>query len=257
VSDEGPWRWCLRMEYDGTSFVGWQRQPDQRSVQGVVEEAVVHLFGHPAVVTACGRTDAGVHALSQIVAFTTSTRRSATEVCHGLNAALPDDVAVVTAEPVPLNFEARHWVSYKEYRYLLLNRLGRSPLLDGRSWHVRRDLDLDAMRAASEHLVGKHDFSAFQASGCQATHPVRTIESIRIERAGELVTISVVGHGFLRHMVRIIVGSLVDIGLGRQSSTWMLDVLNGRDRTKAGRTAPAKGLVLASVELGTGPYPRR
>jgi tRNA pseudouridine38-40 synthase len=221
-----------------------------------MEQAVAHLFGHHALVTASGRTDAGVHALCQVVAFTTTKHRSPSEVCLGLNAALPDDVAVTHAELAPLEFEPRHWVSHKEYRYCFLNRLTRSPLFDDRSWQVRRPLDLAAMTEAAQHLIGTHDFSSFQAAGCQAAHPVRTIEGIRVEREGEFVFLTVSGHGFLRHMVRIIAGSLVDVGLSRQPPEWMHQVLLARDRTLAGRTAPAKGLTLTRVDMGTAPHPR-
>lgn len=244
------------MEYDGAAFVGWQRQPERRSVQTVLEAAVAHLFGRPSVVTACGRTDAGVHALCQVVAFTTTKYRSPSEVCQGLNAALPDDVAVTQAELAPMEFEPRHWVSRKEYRYTIVNRLSRSPLLDDRTWHMRKWLDIAAMQTAAIHLIGKHDFSSFRASGCQAAHPVRKIEDIRVEPSGELIHITVSGHGFLRHMVRIIVGSLVDVGLGRKPPEWLGDVLTAKDRTLAGRTAPAKGLTLVRVDIGTAPYPR-
>jgi tRNA pseudouridine38-40 synthase len=250
VSGEGPWRWRLRVEYDGTNFVGWQRQPDQRSVQAVLETAVVGLFGHEAIVVACGRTDAGVHALAQVVAFTATRHRQPTEVRDGLNAYLPDDVAVVEALIAPLDFEPRHWVSFKEYRYLFLNRPSRSPLFERTTWHVKRPLDVELMERASACLIGQHDFSSFRAAGCQASHPMRNIESIRIVRRGDLVEFAIVGHGFLRHMIRIMAGTLVDVGLGRKPPEWVSEVLESRDRTKAGRTAPAKGLCLAVVEMG-------
>jgi tRNA pseudouridine38-40 synthase len=241
------------LEYHGRGFVGWQMQPGQRSIQGVVQDAVASLVGHRAQVAASGRTDAGVHAHAQVASFETTAERSVRSVRDGLTSLLPDDVSCVSAEVVPLAFDARRWVRRKTYRYTWLDRRSRSPFSADRAWHVRSRLDEVAMRAAIQCLQGRHDFSSFRAVGCAARHPVRVIEAVDVRRLGDFVELEVVGNGFLRHMIRIVAGTLFDIGRARQPVAWMSDVLAAADRKAAGGTAPACGLALVSVEYEDGP----
>jgi tRNA pseudouridine38-40 synthase len=214
---------------------------------------VASLVGHPAHVSGSGRTDAGVHAHGQVASFETTARRSERSIRDGLNAKLPSDVSCVSADQVPLDFDARRWVRRKTYRYTWMDRPSRSPLNGDRVWHVRTPMRVEAMHEAAQYLAGKHDFSSFRAVGCSAQHPVRWIERISVERRGQFVELSVVGNGFLRHMVRIIAGSLNEVGRGRQEASWLHEVLEARDRASAAMTAPAHGLALVSVEYGDGP----
>lgn len=240
-------RWRIDLEYDGGGFVGWQLQPSGRSVQGVVEEALERLLGHPARLRAAGRTDAGVHAEQQVAVFDAAVRRDERAILGGLNGFLPEDVAVVAACVVPDDFDPRRAPHTKRYRYRWLDRPARSPLRRGRAWHHRHRLDDEAMDRAARQLEGQHDFSAFRAVGCSAAHPVRSVEGCRVERHGDEVHLVADGTGFLRHMIRIVAGSLTEVGLGRRPPEWLADVLEGRDRERAGRTAPAHGLTLERI----------
>jgi tRNA pseudouridine38-40 synthase len=248
-----PLRWRLTLEYDGTAFVGWGIQPNGRSVQEVVERAAERLVGHPVRALVSGRTDAGVHALGQVATFDTTTPRSAESIRDGLNAYLPADVACVAADRVALDFDARRSARLKHYRYTWLDRPSRAPLSRHRVWHVRTRLDAERMHEAVQHLAGTHDYSAFRATGCNAPSPVRTLESWRVARDGDLVALDARGRGFLRHMIRIVAGSLNDVGRGHREPGWIGDVLEGRDRTRAGRTAPPRGLTLVSVTYAEPP----
>lgn len=247
-------RWKLVLEYDGRDFAGWQHQRGQRTVQETLETAIAALVGHPAHVTVAGRTDAGVHAEAQVCSFLTTTVREERAVREGLNYHLPRDVAIVKAELVDDRFDARHWSWGKHYRYSYLTRTSRSPLREARSWHVR-DLDAARMADGARHLVGRHDFSSFRSAGCAATHPVRTIEAIEVGVEGDLIVMDVRGQGFLRHMVRIIAGTLADVGRGRRPPAQIAEVLAARDRLAAGKTAPPQGLTLVEVRYGDGPPP--
>lgn len=242
-----PTRWRIDLEYDGAGFVGWQLQPAGRSVQGVVEEALERLLGHPARVRAAGRTDTGVHAEQQVAVFDAEVERTERAVLGGLNGLLPEDVACVAAARVPGDFEPRHAPHTKRYRYRWLDRPARSPLRRGRAWHHRQPLDHEAMDRAARLLEGRHDFSAFRAVGCSAAHAVRTVELCRVERSGDEVHLVAEGTGFLRHMIRIVAGSLTEVGLGRRPPAWLAEVRDSRDRERAGRTAPAHGLTLERI----------
>lgn len=242
----------LDLEYDGTAFAGWQAQPGARSVQGVLEAALSSFLGEPVRVASSGRTDAGVHAWGQVAAFTTAVERSDKAVRDGLNALLPDDVAVRHAERAPDDFDPRRWTRTKRYRYVWLDRPTRSPLRRTRAWHVRDPLDVDAMHAAAQALVGRHDFTSFRASGCNARHPVRHLDALAVRRADDEVWLEVDGNGFLRHMIRIVAGTLADVGRGRRAATDVAAILGARDRARAGKTAPAHGLYLVSVTYGDG-----
>src|SRR5690349_18264389 len=241
----------LVLEYDGTEFVGWQVQLGGRSVQGVVEGALAELLGEPVRVAAAGRTDSGVHALGQVVAFTAPRALPMKAYALGLNGHLPPDVAVVSAEEVPEGFDPRRWSLGKRYRYLISNRRGRSPMLRRTHWEVFAALDVEAMREGARALVGRHDFSAFRAADCEAPHAVREVRAVEISgEAGGVLQVEVEGTAFLKHMVRNIAGTLVEVAKGKQPAEWVAEVLASRDRTRAGPTAPAHGLCLVEVRMG-------
>lgn len=253
---EGPTRrWRLVLEYDGAGFAGWQLQPDAPTVQGAVEAALEGLLGHPARLYAAGRTDTGVHAAMQVAVFDSAARRDARAIRDGLNARLPASVACVAADEVAPDFDPRRHPHRKTYRYTWLCRASRSPLRAGRAWHVRQGLAVPPMAAAVGAVVGTHDFSSFRASGCTADHPVRTVREATVRAVGDEVWLEIHGTGFLRHMVRILAGSLHEIGRGRRPPEWLGEVLRARDRTRAGQTAPAEGLLLERIEYLDGPAP--
>ena len=240
-------RIALVVEYDGRAFCGWERQPHCASVQATIEGALSKVADAPLRVVCAGRTDAGVHALGQVVHFDSGVRRTLDAWRRGANANLGGDVAVVGAREAPDDFHARFSARWRHYRYLLLNRPDRPAVLGGRVAHERRPLDLSRLRAGAGLLVGAHDFSAYRASACQAKSPVRTVYALHVERRGARVWFDVVADGFLHHMVRNIVGVLLPIGAGEAEPGWAREVLEGRDRTAGGVTASAAGLYLVGV----------
>jgi tRNA pseudouridine38-40 synthase len=249
-------RFKLTLEYDGTGYVGWQVQPNGPSIQGTLAGALEALLGERVAVEAAGRTDSGVHALGQVACFSTARELPLKAYWMGLNAHLPPDIAVVAAEEVPLAFDPRRWSRGKRYRYRVSNRRSRSPLRRHTHWELFMPLDVEAMRAGAQHLLGRHDFSAFRAADCEAAHAVREVRALDVEgRAGDEVTFTVNGTAFLKHMVRNLVGTLVEVGRGKRPPAWVGEVLAGRDRTRAGITAPAHGLALLEVFYGEGPHP--
>jgi tRNA pseudouridine38-40 synthase len=245
----------LTLEYDGTDFVGWQRQLNGRSVQTVVEAALAELLGGWVTTTAAGRTDSGVHALGQVVAFDAPRSLPAQAYLRGLTGLLPPDVAVVAAAEAPEGFDPRRWATGKRYRYSLTRRPGRSPLLRRTHWELFGPLDVRAMREGARALVGAHDFSSFRAADCEAPHARRTLRTLQLTELEEALQIEMEGTAFLKHMVRNIVGSLVEVGRGKHPPAWIAEVLAARDRTLAGPTAPAHGLTLVEVSYGDGPRP--
>ncbi|HTS79693.1 MAG TPA: tRNA pseudouridine(38-40) synthase TruA [Myxococcaceae bacterium] len=245
----------LTLEYDGTEFVGWQRQPNGRSVQEVLETALAELLGSKLTTAAAGRTDAGVHALGQVVAFDAPRVLPAKAYVRGLSDLLPVDLAVVAADEVPADFDPRRWATGKRYRYLISRRPSRAPLLRRTHWEVFPPLEVEAMQLAARALVGTHDFSSFRAADCEAPHPRRTLRELELLPVGDILRIEVEGTAFLKHMVRNVVGSLVEVGRGRRAPEWVAEVLAAKDRTLAGPTAPAHGLTLVEVTYGTGPRP--
>jgi tRNA pseudouridine38-40 synthase len=245
----------LTLQYDGTDFVGWQRQPNGRSVQEVLEKALAEFLGTTVTAVAAGRTDAGVHALGQVVAFDAPRALPSKAYVRGLSGHLPGDVAVMAADEVPPDFDPRRWATGKRYRYLISRRPGRAPLLRRTHWEVFSALDVEAMQSASTALLGTHDFTSFRAADCEAPHPRRTLRELDVQTVGEILRIEVEGTAFLKHMVRNVVGSLVEVGRGRRVPAWIAEVLEAKDRTRAGPTAPAHGLTLVEVTYGTGPRP--
>lgn len=238
---------CLTIEYDGTLYSGWQRQPNGLAVQQIVEEALCQLLQKNVELRSSGRTDAGVHARGMAAAFLTDASLPMKAFVDGTNRFLPPDVAIQDAREVPVGFRPIGDALAKHYRYTILTAAVRSPLRRLYSWHIREPLDLNAMRAASACLVGRHDFGAFRASNCAAKTTVRRVDSVEIIREGDTILIDVIGGGFLKNMVRVITGTLVDIGRGRFEPEHITRLLQSGDRKKAGVTAPACGLCLINV----------
>jgi tRNA pseudouridine38-40 synthase len=240
-------RYKLIVEYDGTDYNGWQIQPQGRTIQGVLEEAAVQLFGAPVRMAAAGRTDAGVHAAGQVVAFSAENARPVDTVLRALNALTPFDISIRSAEVVGDDFDPRRNARSRVYRYRIWNARWRSPFWRRYAWHVARPLDLRAMAAAARLLLGEHDFSSFRAADCDAAHPVRRVLHSDIEVVEQQVIYAVEANAFLRSMVRNIVGTLVEVGMGERDLDDLAQLLAARDRTRAGDTAPACGLCLVQV----------
>lgn len=236
----------LIVEYDGTDFHGWQRQLDRRTVQATLEDALARLLGRPTRAAAAGRTDAGVHAAGQVVCFHSERVFPFATLRRALNALTPDDLAVRAADAVPDDFDVRHAARSRRYVYRLWNRREPSPFWRRYAWHVRWTLEPEAMRRAAAQVIGEHDFSSFRAAGCDAAHPVRRVARSELTRRGDLLVYEIEATAFLRHMVRNIVGTLVEIGSGRRSED-VAALLAARDRTQAAATAPAHGLCLAEI----------
>jgi tRNA pseudouridine38-40 synthase len=247
VREDAPLRYAARVEYDGTDYAGFQVQPGARTVQGELEAALMRISGGCRVrVDAAGRTDAGVHAHGQVIAFTDPLGRPARELARALNALLPADVALREMRPVPTGFHPRYAARYREYRYTVWNG-PRSPLHERNALGLRDPLDTAAMERAGSVLVGRHDFSAFGAAHLQ---PIRTVHSVRVRREGSLVTIDVAADAFLRQMVRRIVAALIEVGQGRTTEEAVAEALESGRPAFNGATAPAKGLCLRRVVLG-------
>jgi len=237
----------LTLEYDGTAYVGWQRQLNGLSVQEVVERALAGLLGTAVSTEAAGRTDAGVHALGQVVAFDAPRSLPLTAYLRGLSALLPGDISVVGAAEVAEDFDPRRDSLGKRYRYLISNRPVRSPLRRCTHWELFAPLDVAAMDEAARALLGTHDFSAFRAANCEAPTTLRTLRELTVVSSLDVIQFDVEGTAFLKHMVRNLVGTLVEVGRGRRPVPWVAGVLASRDRTQAGPTAPPHGLVLVDV----------
>jgi tRNA pseudouridine38-40 synthase len=242
-------RFKLTLAYDGTSFVGWQRQASGTSIQELLEDVFALLEGQPVAVTGAGRTDAGVHAFGQVAHVSLQRNIDAVTVVRALNHHLPPTVRVHYAVEVPSTFHARFDASAKRYRYRIWNEPVLSPFERAYTWHIPGPvLDVEAMTAAAARLEGRYDFAAFQTAGAETHTTEREVFSSRITAEPPLITYDVRGDGFLRHMVRSIVGTLVEVGRARYPAEWITEVLLSRDRTRGGRTAPACGLILVGVE---------
>jgi len=241
-------RIALGIEYAGTDFSGWQIQPNQRTVQGVLHKALSVVANEPIEVVAAGRTDTGVHALNQVIHFETSAIRNERNWLFGVNANLPADANVTWVRTVDDDFSARFSAEKRSYRYLILNRRSRSAIHNKRMWWHYRPLDVERMQAAAELLTGHHDFSAFRASECQAHSPVKTLDRITVTRHQDCIAVDVEAQSFLHHMVRNLVGVLVPIGEGSQPVVWAQQVLQSRDRAQGGITSPPQGLYLVDVK---------
>jgi tRNA pseudouridine38-40 synthase len=242
----------MTLAYDGTDFVGWQRQPKRRTVQAELEKAILEITRTKVHCVASGRTDAGVHALGQVASFESPTLISGPALCKGLNALLPDDIVVFEVVEARPRFHAIRDAVRKRYRYVIQDGPHRDLFARKYLWHIRKTLDVEAMQQAALGLVGTHDFESYQSSGSSRLTTIRTVYDVMVERRrAELtdrVIIEVESNGFLYNMVRNIAGTLVEVGKGRQSIDWPARVLTEKDRRAAGMTAPPEGLFLIGVE---------
>ena len=241
-------RLALGLEYDGAAFSGWQTQADGNTVQDALERALREFAGTELPTVCAGRTDAGVHATYQVVHIDTGLDRPLHSWVRGVNSFLPRSVAVRWCATVPEAFHARYGAQARRYDYWLLNDPVRRPLTEQRVGWVFRPLDELRMRAAATCLLGMHDFSAFRAAECQAASPVRTVHELGIVRRGAFLQVRITANAFLHHMVRNIVGALVEVGVARQAPEWIAEVLAGRDRSRAAPTFAASGLYLSGVQ---------
>jgi tRNA pseudouridine38-40 synthase len=242
-------RYKLTLEYDGAPYVGWQRQANGLSVQQALEEAIFATSGEQVVANGAGRTDAGVHAIGQVAHVDLAKSWSGFRLSEALNALLaPQPIAVLSVEPVAEDFDARFSATMRHYLYRIVNRRAPLALERGHAWRVKRRLDLDAMREGAALLIGRHDFSTFRDSQCQAASPVKTLSRFDVERDGDMILMRLSARSFLHRQVRSMVGSLEHVGAGKWSAADLKDALEARDRARCGQVAPADGLYLTKVE---------
>jgi tRNA pseudouridine38-40 synthase len=249
-------RWALLLEYDGSPFVGWQRQINGLSIQAVLEQAASRLnAGQPVASIVAGRTDAGVHAEGQVAHMDLPDRHTAKSIRDALNFHMkPHPVVVLSAAPVAADWSARFSADRRAYRFRILNRSSRPALMAGRVWHVPALLDAAAMQAAAHRLLGRHDFTSFRAASCQAKSPVRTLDRLDVTRHGDIIEVVTVARSFLHHQVRNFVGTLKLVGEGRWTVERVTTALEARNRAAAGPTAPPEGLALISVGYPDNPF---
>lgn len=244
-------RYKLIVEYDGTRYCGFQKQNDQpdKSIEELLEKAVFALTKERVVIAVCGRTDAGVHALGQVVHFDLKKEFETFKIVSGMNYYLiGNDIAVLSCEIVDENFHSRLSAKMRHYRYIIINRQGQLTLEKNRAWHVAKKLDLEAMSLAAKDLIGVHDFSSFRDRHCGSLSPIRSIKNIEIKKFAEEIHIEVSAKAFLHHMVRNIVGTLVFVGLGKEKAENMKKILAAKKRTASGPNAPACGLYFVKVD---------
>jgi len=238
----------LTIEYDGTKYHGWQVQPNGETIQEVLEEAIEKMLGVRTRVNGSGRTDAGVHALGQVANIIYSGNLDLWQIQRGINALTPKDIVIKQAEVVPDSFDARRGARYRVYQYRIWNSPWPSVLHRYFSWHVRCPLEISLMQKSIQFLEGEHDFASFQGAGCDAAHSVRKIFYNSLSQQGDLLLYTVEATAYLKHMVRNIVGTMVEIGQRERTHTAFAELLRVRDRTKAGPTAPPHGLFLMEVK---------
>ena len=238
----------LIVAYDGTNYCGWQVQPNGITIQGELNRCLSELLGEEIETIGASRTDAGVHAMGNVAVFDTETRMPGEKISYALNQRLPEDIRIQLSEEMPMDFHPRYCDSVKTYEYLILNRRFQIPTERLYSYFYHYKLDEKKMREATSYLIGRHDFASFCGAGAQVKSTVRTIRSVEVERFGDMVTIRISGEGFLYNMVRIIAGTLIEIGNGQYPPERMQEILDARDREWAGPTAPAKGLTLLGIQ---------
>lgn len=239
----------LIVAYDGTNYCGWQVQPNGITIQGELNRCLSELLGEEIETIGASRTDAGVHAMGNVAVFDTNTRIPGEKISYALNQRLPEDIRIQLSEEMPLDFHPRYCDSVKTYEYRILNRRFPVPTERLYSYFYHYKLDVEKMRAATSYLIGRHDFASFCGSGAQVKSTVRTIRSIEIDRYEDMITIRISGEGFLYNMVRIIAGTLIEIGNGQYPPERMKKILDARDREYAGPTAPARGLTLLGIQF--------
>ena len=237
----------LIIEYDGKGFNGWQKQPDRLNIQGEIEKAIEEITGEKVDLTASGRTDAGVHSLGQTANFKTDSKNQTEKFAKAINSRLKKSIVIKSAEEVDEKFHSRYSVKSKTYRYIINNSENGTAIYRGLEYHVPMKLDYEKMNEAIKYFIGEHDFKAFKASGTSSKSSVRKILDGSVRKEGERVIIEVTGTGFLYNMVRIISGTLLDVGLGKIKPEDIPSIIESKDRTKAGKTLPAHGLYLLQV----------
>jgi tRNA pseudouridine38-40 synthase len=240
-------RFALGLEYDGRAYNGWQSQPDVPNVQDALQATLTEIAGENISVISAGRTDTGVHALEQVVHFDTNISRPLTAWVRGVNALLPKDIAVLWAHPVADDFHARFSAQARSYQYVLINRPMRSAIHQAKVGWFHAPLNINAMRDAAQYLLGEHDFSAFRASACQASSPVKTLTRLDICQQDDIIILELTANAFLHHMVRNIMGCLLYVGKGKHPPLWVQEILQGRDRKFAAPTFSPDGLYLRHV----------
>lgn len=245
-------RIALGVEYDGSRYFGWQSQIGGHTVQDALQTALSGIANEAVTVIAAGRTDTGVHALEQVVHFNTNMERPLTAWIRGVNALLPNCIAVLWAHPVPERFHARFSAQARGYRYILINRPVRNALQQGKAGWYHGSLDVGKMCEAAQYLLGEHDFSALRAAECQAKSPIKNLVQLDIHRKGDIIVFELSANAFLHHMVRNIVGCLVYVGKGKYPPHWMRDVLESKDRSLAAPTFSPHGLYLRQVTYDSG-----
>ncbi len=238
----------LTLEYDGTHYHGWQSQPHLNTIQGTIEKALAQLTRKPVRITGAGRTDAGVHAFGQVAHFSPPVLFDSATWTRGLNAILPDDIAVRSAENVPPSFHARFSAKKKSYAYFIYNHPRRSPIHRRTAWHVFQPLDLSKMRKAGRLLIGRHDFTSLCAAAAEGEDRIVDLQKIEFKKDGDRIKITFQAPRFLQYMVRNLVGLLVEVGRGRRAASEIPEILEGRDRRLAGPTAPPQGLFLMQID---------
>lgn len=242
-------RYKIIIEYDGSNYVGWQRQPKHISIQGKIEEGFSNLSKDKITIFASGRTDAGVHALKQVAHFDLETRLTSFQIMMSLNDYLKKEgIAIVHCEEIREDFHSRFDAKMRHYQYRILNRRAKATIDKNRVWQIPFELDLEEMKKASKYLIGKHDFTSFRDSQCQAQDPIRAIKKITITKEGDLILLDFSALSFLHHMVRNIVGTLVMAGGGKINADEMKNILEAKDRTKSGKNAPPWGLYFVGVD---------
>lgn len=240
-------RVMLRVAYDGTEYCGWQLQPGAPTIEGVLNDALSGLLGETIRVTGASRTDSGVHSLGNVAVFDTDTRIPAEKISYALNQRLPDDIVVQESREVAADFHPRHCDSRKTYEYRILNREFPLPTQRRDSYFYYRRLNVESMREAAAYLVGTHDFASFCSAHAQTETTVRTVYDCTVEKNGDLICIRVTGAGFLYNMVRIIVGTLIEVGVGARQPEELRTIIEARERSAAGPTAPAHGLTMIGI----------
>lgn len=241
-------KYAACIEYDGTAYFGWQRLSHGPSVQAEVEQSLSTVANHTVEVTCAGRTDSGVHGIGQVIHFDSDAVRDQKAWQLGCNTNLPDDISMRWIQPITDNFHARFSAKSRRYRYIILNQLTRPAIIYNRVCWYKDALDANLMHQAAQLLLGENDFSSFRAAGCQAKHAMRELQEISVTRDGQYIYVDIVANAFLHHMVRNIVGSLFEVGKQARAVEWFTELLEVKDRNKAGITAPASGLYFVSVE---------